>query len=261
MIRFRTAAIAAAAALALAGAAASPAEAGPLTPNRGRYAALGDSYAAGAGNQPLKNAGTSWRSAAAYPVLLADQENKVTFLAVSGATTVSVAAQQVPQIPRGVTQVTLTAGGNDVGFGMVAAACSGPDMQACSMAVQAAAQKLPGMAANLSGLIQAVQEQAPRAEIYVTGYPILFQCPTHPVLAQVDAANQQLNAAIAGVAMVNGATYVDVTGAFAGHGLCQGPSSWIMGPDSPAPLHPTAAGQRAYAAAVEATAFTSAAES
>ena len=56
-----------------------------MTPNRGRYAALCDSYAAGVGNQPLKNAGVSLRSAAAYPVLLADQVNNVTFLAVSGA--------------------------------------------------------------------------------------------------------------------------------------------------------------------------------
>lgn len=68
MFRFRTAVVAAAASLALVGAAAQPAEAGPNTPNRGRYAAIGDSYAAGFG------------ASVAYPVLLAGKANKVTFL-------------------------------------------------------------------------------------------------------------------------------------------------------------------------------------
>ncbi|HHV22863.1 MAG TPA: SGNH/GDSL hydrolase family protein [Propionibacterium sp.] len=262
MIRFRAAAIAVTASLALIGAAAQPADAGPMTPNRGRYAALGDSYAAGVGNQPLKNAGVSLRSAAAYPVLLADQVNKVTFLAVSGATTGTVSAHQVPQIPRSVTQVTLTAGGNDVGFGMIAMACTSPDAATqCGPAVAAAQARLPQMTADLAALIQQVQDQAPRAEIYVTGYPILFQCGPHPVLGTVDAANQQLNHAIRAVALAQGATYVDVTDEFAGHGLCQGPNSWILPAGSVAPLHPTARGQQAYADAIEATAFTSAAES
>lgn len=253
MSRFRTVAVAAAAALALAGVAAQPAEASPDTPNRGRYAALGDSYAAGLG------------SSVAYPVLLAGKANKVNFLAVSGATTQDVAATQVDRITPGVRQVTLTVGGNDVDFGPVVEACAPPalDSPACAAALQAAAEKLPVMATNLAALIQQVQERAPRAEIYVTGYPILFQaagtgCPE--ALLAFDAANAQLNAIIQGVAVANGATFVDVTGEFAGHGICSA-DSWILGRDSAAPLHPTTEGQQAYADAIEATSFTSAAES
>lgn len=256
MFRFRTVAIAAAAALALVGAAAQPAEAGPDTPNRGRYAAIGDSYAAGLG------------SSVAYPVLLAGQANKVNFLAVSGATTQDVATTQVDRITPGVRQVTLTVGGNDVvDFGLVVAACASPSVNspACAAALQAAEQKLPVMTANLEALIKQVQERAPRAEIYVTGYPILFQaagtaCPE--ALVAVDAANARLNTAIESAAVAAGATFVDVTEKFSGHGLCQGVNdSWILGPDSAAALHPTTEGQEAYAAAIEATSFTSAAES
>lgn len=263
MFRTRTVAVAAIAALALVGAAAQPADAGPLTPNRGRYAALGDSYAAGVGNPSLKNSGTAGRSAAAYPVLLADGVNKVTFLAVSGATTARVATDQVPQIPRGVEQVTLTVGGNDVGFSQVVGACTTSTFQACALAVNDASARIPGMMAGLADLIDEIEEQAPRAEIYVTGYPILFQAPgvyCGPEIAVVDAANAQLNAAIETVATSSGATYVDVASEFEGHGICSA-DSWILRAGSPAPLHPTAAGQQAYADAVEATDFTSAAES
>lgn len=234
----------------------APAQAGPNTPNRGRYAAVGDSFAAGVGLPVLKNVGQSLRSAGAYPVLLAGKDNKVTFLAASGATTADVLAGQIAGIPDTARQVTVTVGGNDVGFAHVAGTClTAP--QACKATLNAAAAKIPAAGAGVVATVAAIKQRAPGAEVYVTGYPQLFQpfsgpgCASLPLFALVgfDAATMGLNGTIHQAAMASGATFVDVTDDFAGHGLCSA-DSWIQGPGGVAPLHPTADGQQAYADAL-----------
>lgn len=66
MNRILTGLLAGAAALALAAAGGTTASAAqPVLVNRGLYAALGDSFAAGVGNPTLPGAGTSGRSASA----------------------------------------------------------------------------------------------------------------------------------------------------------------------------------------------------
>lgn len=253
MFRFRTVAVAAVAALALVGAAAQPAEAGSKAPNRGRYAALGDSYAAGFG------------ASVAYPVLVAGAANKVNFLAVSGATTEDVIANQVHRVTPGVRQVTITVGGNDVNFGGVTQACSAhPQSQACTDAVNLGFSQIAALPERVTALIGDVRARAPRAEIYVTGYPILFQSSQGcslplppPLLGAIDGANLSLNQAIAGAVMAANdpaVSYVDVTNKFLGQGLCQG-ESLIHGTQSDTPLHPTQAGQKAYAAALAEAGF------
>ena len=65
------------AALALAATGVTTASAAPpILVNRGLYAAVGDSFAAGAGNPTLPGADASQRSAFAYPFLLAGSANK-----------------------------------------------------------------------------------------------------------------------------------------------------------------------------------------
>jgi lysophospholipase L1-like esterase len=263
------------AALALTATAAAPASAGPLTPNRDRYAAVGDSYAAGVGNPTLKNSGTSLRSADAYPVLLAGKTNKVTFLAATGATTLTVAASQVPYVPPTAQQVTVTVGGNDIGFATVALTCAS-NPGACGAAIGQAQANLAALPGTLGPLLGALTQAAPDAQIYVTGYPRLFQpgatCaafPSTPIatLAAADAAVDALNGTLQFIASSSGAVFVDVNTEFAGHGLC-GDDSYIFPPTpiaeppyfAPASLHPNALGQAAYAEAVDATAFTSAQE-
>lgn len=258
---------------------ATPAFAGPDAPNRGRFAALGDSYAAGVGNATLiKNSGMSGRTAEAYPVLLAGATNKVTFLAASGATTSDVMAQ-VAMVPSTATQVTVTVGGNDVGFVNIATACAAGGSDACSAAISQAGTAMGTLPGDVATVVGAIKAKAPGATVYVTGYPHLFQ-PTLDVstwslvceglpgysveaMAAFDYATgnatpvpDSVNDAIAAGATYAGATYVDVTDEFAGHGLCQGPTeSFIFGPGASAPLHPTAAGQQAYADAVLAAGF------
>ncbi len=276
MNRIIKALLTSAAALALIVTAAVPASAGPLTPNRGRFAAVGDSYAAGVGNTPLKNAGSTGRSASAYPVLLAGRDNKVTFLAESGATTKSVLANQVQNVSPSTRQITVTVGGNDIGFAEVALTCANP-MADCQAAFLKAHMALTVLPQDLGALLTQLQMKAPKAEIYVTGYPLLFQpsagtCPGLPgydamAMGLADAGTAQLNTVIQGTATALGFEYVDVAGEFTHHGLCDGMDSFIFPPSfspagypAPSSLHPTAAGQAAYARAIEATTFHSAAE-
>lgn len=269
----RTAAMLAALActVAFAGMAASPASAQNVAPNRGRYAAVGDSYAAGVGNTPIARADCG-RSSDAYPVVLAGAVNKVTFLACSGAT-VADSLSQVAMIPSTVTNVTVTVGGNDVDFVKTLTQCSmGP--AECQAALGAAQGKLMALPGSLTTLVGAIHARAPRAEIRVTGYPILFQASLacagsesmYGRLLAVDSANMALNNAIgATVASLMGAglpvEYVDVATPFMGHGICSGPATWInpvtYGPTGPnaSSLHPNVAGQMAYADAIEAAGF------
>ncbi|AQX15410.1 hypothetical protein BCR15_03830 [Tessaracoccus lapidicaptus] len=260
--RLLTKGVALAAGLLLAAAAITPAAAGPLSPNRDRYAALGDSYAAGVGVS----------SSEAYPALLAGKVNKVTTVAESGATTVQVLAEQVPMVPSTAQQITLTVGGNDVGFIAVAQACAS-DPAACEGAIAAAASGLPAMGQSLATLIGALKIKAPQATIYVTGYPHVFQpmslpgdmysCPALQMpgmpeidpadLAAADIAVTGLNSVIHGAAMATGAVYVDVD---MPAGICTAPDMYIAATwDGGVPLHPTAAGQVVYAAAIEAAGF------
>ncbi len=247
--------------IALVAGSAAPAHAGPNTPNRDRYAALGDSIPAGVGSS-VKGA---------YPALLAGKVNKVTIAASSGATTSSALAQ-VARIAPKAQQVTITVGANDVGWTGVAVACATGGQAACATALGAAAQAVNGVPMGVATLVGAVRAQAPGATVYVTGYPALFQPSRDPdtlsltcaglpgfdatQLAAFDQAIGGLNQAIAGGAAATGATYVDVTDEFAGHGLCSGPGSYINPPMptatgyAEASLHPNAAGQAAYAEAL-----------
>ncbi len=278
MHRITKALLTSAAALTLILTAAVPASAGPLTPNRGRFAAVGDSYAAGVGNTPLKHAGSTGRSASAYPVLLAGRDNKVTFLAESGATTVDVMTTQVQNVLPQTQQITVTVGGNDVGFATVVLACAASPGRACEAAMAGAGAAIIALPEQLGALLAQLQQKAPGATIYVTGYPMLFQptmaaepCPGLPgydaaAMGMLDAGTAQLNSVIRGTATALGFEYVDVTPEFVGHGLCDGTNSYIFPPTfsggypDPSSLHPNATGQEAYARAIEATTFHSAAE-
>jgi lysophospholipase L1-like esterase len=266
--------------LVLTGAAAFPAQATkpqPISPRT--YSALGDSFAAGVG------AGT------AYPVVLAGGAANVNFLAVAGDTTATVAADQIPLIPHTTKQVTLTVGGNDLGFVTKATDCFRDPTASCAFDA-ADVVKLGTLTESLSANIAAIHAEAPAATIYVTGYPLLFQAapgsgfcvagytPTGLLgiyEAQADALdadavelNSAIMSAIAGPTQ-RYANYVDVTVAFTGHGLCgtytsQAPNSdTYINPvrvtatgvvdETAGPLHPTTDGQQAYAASIRAKGF------
>jgi lysophospholipase L1-like esterase len=264
--------------LVLTGAAAFPAQAvKPQPPSPRTYSALGDSFAAGVGAGPAE----------AYPVVLATWGNlNLNFLAVAGGTTATVAADQIPLIPHTTEQVTLTVGGNDLGFVTKATACFTNPTASCAFDA-ADRVKLKTLTKSLSADIKAIHAAAPAATIYVTGYPLLFQAapgsgfcvagyqPTGLLgisearANALDADAVALNSAIMS-AIARGtqryANYVDVTVAFTGYGLCgtqaPNPDTYInpvlvttSGVDAGS-LHPNAAGQQAYADSIRAKGFT-----
>lgn len=293
------------------------------------YVALGDSYASGEGLAPFAEGtggpGECHRSASqSYPVRLADSRKRafdgLTSVACSGAITADLVttrpnttrAPQLAALNRKTETVTLTIGGNDAGFSVIFGDCVytvAPELapvvpgspgcatrgdlvvstRIAALAGGKNAPVLPGVY-PLPDALRAVAAVAPRAKIYVTGYPQIFGSKiTNPLGCQVndqaplfvtadDAAwvrskAKQLNTGIASAvktarrAGVN-AHYVDVAGVFRGHNLCdQKPtkkpkSPWLNGvvltqvsPTDPpsfsqASFHPTARGQQAYASAV-----------
>jgi lysophospholipase L1-like esterase len=228
------------------------------------YAALGDSFSAGVGTGQADVAGPPClRSSLAYPQLWARDHVPATLtdVACSGATIPSVLAHQVSQIPHDATQVTVTMGGNDVGFSAVIAVCTAvPNDFTCSLAVglakTAAVTEVP-VAMGIT--LTAIRHAAPHARLLVLGYPRLFElgtCSGVPDAKERKAINDGtdlLDGAISRAASLFGARFVDVRDRFAGHGVCApAGQSWINGPgNSTESYHPNRTGQiQGYLAAL-----------
>jgi lysophospholipase L1-like esterase len=233
------------------------ASAAPGTPAPVIYAALGDSFAAGVGTGQDDVAGPPCRrSSLAYPQLWARSRpaTSLTFLACSGSSISDVRRQQVSHIPRDATQVTITMGGNDVGFSAVIGVCAiASKDRACTVAVALA--KTVGVTevpVQLGITLRAVRRAAPHARIVVLGYPRLFElgsCPGNvPDVGRrksINSGADLLDGALSNTSRLFGAHFVDVRARFAGHGVCAPPGqAWINGPDSGTDsYHPNRAGQ------------------
>ncbi|PVZ61180.1 SGNH/GDSL hydrolase family protein [Arthrobacter sp. H-02-3] len=264
--RRRTALAAGLATLAMAvGVAAVPAQAVDKT----TYIALGDSYAAGQGAGPYLDA--CYRSDNAYSELAADSKavKLVTNAACSGKTTQEVVNTQLRQLNKSTELVTITAGGNNLGFGAIVTKCvtaiyDPTAAPGCYKAgSDATAQIASGqLAGDVGAMIQRVKAAAPRARIVVTGYPYLYDPvapgrsdPTSLFIYQATQLADGLNGSIAAAARATGTEYVDVSAAFAGHGI-NSAAPWInldlSAPTSPGNFHPNAKGYQAYFASLSA---------
>jgi lysophospholipase L1-like esterase len=236
--------------------------------SRGTLAALGDSYSSGVGTpDPDPSVPACYRTPLAWPNLVgAALHRQVENLACSGAQTKDITAPfggQAAQTallaalsPRPKI-VTITIGGNDVGFARVLAECFASDcLSSVEQAEDAMVTVLPD---QLATTYRAVEAAAPRARLVVVGYPRLF--PTHqsdvtgcPWLTNDERrglvqAGELLNAVIALEAWLAGATYVDVSRTLEGHELCT-TDSWLVPLPTTGAAHPTEKGQQAIAAAV-----------
>ena len=246
--------------LAAAVGASAPAQAAP----RISYVALGDSYSAGVGAGG--NSGSCAQSPDAYPALWARAHPgaSFTFAACSGATTADVLGGQLSALSPSTTLVSLTVGGNDVGFSSVMKTCVLGSTSTCESAVAAAertaGRELPG---RLDAVLSGIHAQAPAAQVVVLDYPGFYDtsawfCPglsgaDHQAL---DAGDDELDGIIQAAAARHGDTFADVRARFAGHELCDNPA-WLNSVTLPVEdsYHPTAAGQQdgylpAFAAAV-----------
>lgn len=234
--------------------AAAPATAAPAPVV---YDALGDSYGSGYGAPPYDDA--CGRSSAAYAHQI-DGRMRIDlddFAACAGATTGSLLATQLEALDRETDLVTVSIGGNDIGWGDVVAACVGGSDLQCAGALAQTTRVIENV---LPGLLEATYSQiaaaAPDAHVVVTGYPRLFS-PKYGAYYNASPGEQQamndgadlLNAVIADVAAEYGFQFVDVTDRFVGHGV-NAPRPWVLGLDDPARFHPDPSGYKAYAAAV-----------
>jgi lysophospholipase L1-like esterase len=228
-----------------------------------QYVALGDSYAAGIGAPPyVSSSGDCLQSNDGYPELL-DSEKKIHLQANAtcpGATTSTVAGTQLSALTPGVELVTLTVGGNDLGFADLFETCSTPGQEAqCLNAITNAVtdEQLTELYRDLTLLYSKVAKKAPNALIVVTGYPYLFEPdPNNPIITAFNAATAALNTTIETAVKAthnDNIIYVDVTEQFEGHGIGSD-DPFINGPTArfPEAFHPKAAGYRAYAKAISA---------
>jgi len=233
------------------------------------YIALGDSYAAGVGGgEFLDRCGHTGN---AYSEIADDLRSvwDVTNVACGGATSQGVVESQLGLLDKKTDLVTITAGGNNLGFGNLVTYCGSLAFgeainpvafaQACAAATAYAEAQLSGpLQDDLVTMIKAVQKAAPKADIVVTGYPYLFDPipegltdPPSLFIYQANDLAKRLNATIEAAAEETGVVYVDVTDEFAGHGI-NSATSWIVIGSMVLEenFHPNAKGYEAYFAAL-----------
>ncbi|OBF07149.1 hydrolase [Mycobacterium sp. ACS4054] len=243
-----------------------------------RYVALGSSMAAGPGIRP-RAAGApfgSGRSARNYPHLVAQRCGlELVDVTFSGATTAHVLAErqrgaspQIAALDGSEGLVTITIGGNDVGYIPLLVAASLPrpvkwlpllgaritellDSDARNRALDAVFE-------SLCAVGHAVRERAPRARVVFVDYLTVLPpagAPAAP-LSQADAdlgrhVAATLERLTADAATETGCEVVRAGAASRDHHAWSG-DPWTTRPGVPlpgraAPLHPNAAGMRAVA--------------
>jgi len=219
------------------------------------YVALGDSYASGlgAGNY---SGGSCDRSSGAYPQLWANANHpsSFAFVACSGATTTDVINNQISALSSATTLVSVTIGGNDVGFSNVMITCvlgsTSDCVNAVNQAESEARSQLPGALSTLFGDIKA---RAPGARVVVIGYPEFYDLSRSSGCiglsttdrTALDGGADLLDSVIQAAAGQAGFAYAEVRSAFTGHEICDSSSwlhsvDWLNLGDS---YHPTASGQ------------------
>lgn len=259
--RVRRAAAALAASLAVAGTAAAPAAAAPRTTD---LVNLGDSYSAafGTGNVSLaEGLPTCYQGGGDDHVAKLAAKQRVNLLldaACAGYTADDVqAVATAPAVSAALAEaelVTMTLGGNDVGWGDYVRACSVPGETAmpgaCDALLAQAPSRIEAAAASAGETVAAV-DAATDGQIVVLGYPHLFDGGQDTAMLSAERAAQlnqwtdALNVALAEAAEANDAVYADVTSRFEGHGA-DSQDPWIYfdqaDPTNWENLHPTAEG-------------------
>ncbi len=245
------------------------------------YVALGDSYAAGPLiPNPVLPLGCL-KSSNNYPHVAAPSIGlTLRDASCSGAKTDNMTNPQnvdpdgpnPPQfnsLDASTTVVSLTIGGNDIGFSEVAESCItiNPFSHPCLDKYNAGGNdqlkaRIEATAPKVAAVLQGIHTRSPAAKVYVVNYPAIFPetgfgCwPQMPIGFQdvpyLRSTEQRLNAMLATQAAANGATLVNWYGASIGHDACKGTSTRWVEPLVPgtlaAPIHPNKQGMAGGAA-------------
>ncbi len=239
-----------------------------------RYVALGSSMAAGPGIRPTAPGAPfgSGRSARNYAHLVAERLGldlvDVTF---SGATTANVlterqrgAPPQIEALDGTEDVVTITIGGNDVGYVPLLMGASLPGLARRLPAIRelldrdARIKAFDGIGAALQAVGTAVRQRAPQARVMFVDYLTLLPAagvPAAPLSAEHAELGRliatRLEEATAEAAEATGCAIVRAGQASRDHHAWS-PDPWTVAagwplPWRPAPFHPNAVGMRAVA--------------
>ena len=218
------------------------------------YVALGDSYSSGDGAGNYSD-GSCLQSANAYPVLWHNAHGG-SFVneTCAGATTSDVINSQLSPLSASTTLVSITIGGNDVGFSSVMETCVLGSDSSCINAINQAEQQaqsiLPGA---LDTVLSDIASRAPNAKVVVLDYPQFYDLSKSSTCiglsstkrTHINSGAALLDSLISAAASRHGDSFVDANPFFAGHQICDSGSYLIsvdflnLG-DS---YHPNASGQ------------------
>jgi GDSL-like Lipase/Acylhydrolase family len=247
------------------------------------YVALGDSYVAGPFiPNPVLPLGCL-KSSNNYPRLAAPGIGRpLRDASCSGAKTTHMAQPQnvdpdgpnPPQFDRlssSTAVVSVTIGGNDIGFSEIAQGCitANPFSSPCRDRYLAGGRdeisdRIDATAPLVDQVLDGVRSRAPEAEVFVVDYPAIFPetgngCwPRVPIsysdAPYLRAKQRELNQMLADQAGTNGATLVSWYQASIGHDSCKGSSTRWVEPlvpgNSAAPIHPNRRGMEGAAGAL-----------
>lgn len=221
------------------------------------YVALGDSFSAGTGTRASTD--DCYRSPYGYPVLIAQSQGlNLDYQACSGATTADVLNNQVGALTPETDLVTMTIGGNDLGFADVITECALPGwLSNCNGAIDGGLSvlrtQLPG---RYDAVLGAIDAGAPNADVRIGGYPLLFNgedCAlatffSGSEMSRLNAATHELDTLVQQKTTAAGHTFIDPRAAFDGHAVCDD-TEWINGLSWPIveSFHPNRTGNAGYA--------------
>jgi lysophospholipase L1-like esterase len=162
-------------------------------------------------------------------------------MACSGAKTTDVTANQISALSTSTTLVSITIGGNDVGFSQVMIDCNLYSDSTCVSEINAAENtaqtKLPGW---LDTLYAQIKSRAPNAKVVVLSYPRFYDmsaswyCPglSSTKRQKINEGADVLDGVVKTEATKYGFSFADVRSRFAnGHELCDFGSEWLHSVD------------------------------
>src|ERR1051325_5204582 len=199
------------------------------TASAANYVALGDSYSAGNGANSTNLNSSCNRNTYAYPYVLSQQKGyALTFVACSGAVTGDVINGQVSSVTSDTKLVTITIGGNDIGFTNLIIACT---TLGCASQIASSQAKINNeLPAKLTSTYAAIKARAPSAKVVVLGYGRPFANPPKTCLAATGVSSSEapalpplvdtLNNTTRSRAQAYGFSYADVNPYWSGHDVC-----------------------------------------
>ncbi|NBB50439.1 SGNH/GDSL hydrolase family protein [Rhizobium sp. CRIBSB] len=236
----------------------------------GEYVALGSSFAAGIGLGPRAPGSPlqCLRTRGGYPSLVAERTGlRLVDMTCSGSTSSHILdggqlmlGPQLAAIGPSTRLVTLTTGGNDVGYV--------GDLVAASGAMGGLVSVLHGrirppadrpyddVSGSISRIVARIHEKAPAARIVVVNYPAILppqgECPALGIDAAQAAVSREVARRLARAteqaARRSDVLYLDMARESVGHDACSA-EPWVNGAGSGggAAFHPNAVGTRATA--------------